>query len=154
MYTVINRSAKTRILTNQADIAKEAPGTTIIGDIRNLPLSGLVKLYNSLTDKPVKKFSTKPIALARVQTMLESYSLVEKETLSTPVKTKGGRPGKITKDAVITLLVASNPKRIGTASYERFELYRNEMTVQEFLTTGGRRADLEWDVARKFIRIS
>jgi hypothetical protein len=53
----------------------------------------------------------------------------------------------------IKLLVKENPKRPGTASHKRFQLYRPGQTVAEFLAAGGTRADLRWDQKHKFIEL-
>ncbi len=53
---------------------------------------------------------------------------------------------------VITAL-AANPKRPGSASYDRFELYRVGMTVNEALAAGVRRADIKYDSERSFITL-
>lgn len=42
-----------------------------------------------------------------------------------------------------------NPKR--GKSRDRFELYREGMTVQEYIEKGGYSADISWDVKRGFI---
>lgn len=58
------------------------------------------------------------------------------------------------KQEIIKLLVKENPKRKGSASHKRFALYRNGMTVEKFLATGGTRSDLRWDTAHNFITVS
>ena len=60
---------------------------------------------------------------------------------------------KAAQGDTITLLVAENPKRPGSASYERFALYQDGMSVAEYLEAGGRRSDIRWDTARAFIAI-
>ena len=57
-------------------------------------------------------------------------------------------------EAKIKLLVKDNPKREGSASYNRFELYKSSKTVSEFIAAGGTRADLAWDAARGYIAIA
>ncbi len=54
---------------------------------------------------------------------------------------------------IITVLVTGNPKRAGSAAYERFALYRTGMTVGQFLATGGLRVDITWDVNHGFIKL-
>ena len=66
--------------------------------------------------------------------------------------TKGGKKGPApthSDDAKITILTEDkkNPKREGTAAHARFALYRDGMTVAEFIKAGGTRADLAWDSA-------
>lgn len=53
----------------------------------------------------------------------------------------------------IKLNVRENPKRKGTASYERFQLYftKKPKTVADALKAGLWRGDLRWDAARNFI---
>ncbi len=55
---------------------------------------------------------------------------------------------------IIKLLVDENPKRVGTKSHERFKLYTNGMTVYSFISAGGTRADVNWDVAHEYISLS
>jgi acetyl/propionyl-CoA carboxylase alpha subunit len=59
---------------------------------------------------------------------------------------------KFTTSAVIKLLVNQNPKKYGAAA-QRFELYRDGMTVEEALLRGVLRADLSWDTRHGFIRV-
>lgn len=58
-----------------------------------------------------------------------------------------------TAETEIAVLVP-NPKRPGSASHARFELYSQHTTVAAFLAAGGRRADLAWDLERGFISLS
>lgn len=53
----------------------------------------------------------------------------------------------------IKLNVRENPKRKGTASYQRFQLYftKKPKTVADAIEAGIWRADLRWDAARNFI---
>lgn len=54
----------------------------------------------------------------------------------------------------IHLLVASNPKKVGSASYERFAAYQEGMTVQAALKAGVKREDIAWDTRHQFISIA
>ena len=49
--------------------------------------------------------------------------------------------------------IVPNPKKVGSKSYERFALYREGMTVQEFLLLGGTSGDIRYDVEHGFIRV-
>lgn len=60
---------------------------------------------------------------------------------------------RFSKDATISILAASNPKRPGSLAYERFELYETASTVATFLAAGGRRVDLDWDAKHGFIQV-
>lgn len=69
-----------------------------------------------------------------------------------PAETGGrGRQPNVSGSAKIKVLSAENPKR-GTAA-ERFALYKNGMTVDEYIAAGGKRADVNWDVSKGFIEV-
>ena len=55
--------------------------------------------------------------------------------------------------AAIKVLVAANPKKPGSKSFPRFELYKTCKTTHEFVAAGGYSADLAWDVKHKFIAL-
>jgi len=67
-----------------------------------------------------------------------------------------GRRMTVATDQFIVVLRA-NPKKMGTAGYDRFAVYRTGMRVSEYLShkAVGKygRADLRWDLDRKFIEI-
>lgn len=52
---------------------------------------------------------------------------------------------------IVTNIIDINPKR--GKSGARFELYRDGMTVKEFLDAGGKSGDITWDVEREFIKL-
>lgn len=69
---------------------------------------------------------------------------------------------KYAKDAKITLLADkdgkvygpdNNPKNNGSKAAARFAIYKNGMTVQDFVDAGGTRADIDNDVKKKFISV-
>ena len=66
---------------------------------------------------------------------------------------RGGRAPKYPDHYVINLLKKENPKRPGTKCYEHFKLYRDGMTVADYLKVGGTRGDVNWDVAHGFIKV-
>lgn len=57
------------------------------------------------------------------------------------------------KSATIKLLVIANPKRQGTLTHTRFELYRDGMTVAEYVLAGGRTGDVNHDVTMGYIAL-
>jgi hypothetical protein len=57
------------------------------------------------------------------------------------------------KAAIITLLVTDNPKRKGTLAFDRFALYKNGMTVAEYIAAGGRTGDVNHDVSEGYISV-
>jgi len=58
------------------------------------------------------------------------------------------------KKAVITILVIANPKRQGTLACQRFDLYKDGMTVAEYIEAGGRTGDVNYDVAENYISLT
>lgn len=57
-------------------------------------------------------------------------------------------------DAKITLLAESNPKKVGSKSYTRFEGYTGAADVNAALGNGVTYQDIAYDVGRKFITVS
>lgn len=81
-----------------------------------------------------------------------------KEPKAPAVRTFGG----FTEGQKITLLVdkdgrpygpENNPKRPGSGSHERFQHYKNGMTVAEAIQAGVTAADLKYDAAHTFIKV-
>lgn len=70
-----------------------------------------------------------------------------------PKKATGRKSEKAPLDAVIRVLVAKNPKHPTSAAGKRFDLYKKDMTVAQFLKAGGWRADLRWDLRQGFIEV-
>jgi len=56
--------------------------------------------------------------------------------------------------ATIHLLVSANPKRAGTASYDRFAQYKEGIKVSDALAAGVTYADISWDVGHGFIKVA
>jgi hypothetical protein len=73
-----------------------------------------------------------------------------------------GRPAAYALSARIAVQTDGNPKKPGTASYDRFALYYGAATVENYIaavvaggaTSAKARADLRWDVARGFVTIA
>ena len=72
-----------------------------------------------------------------------------------------GRPAAHAPTARIAVQTEANPKKAGTTSHERFDLYYTTDTVAEYIaavvasgaTRAKARADLRWDQARGYITI-
>jgi len=47
----------------------------------------------------------------------------------------------------------SNPKRVGSKAYLRYEQYASSKTVGEYLENGGLPADLKWDQKKEFLQL-
>lgn len=65
---------------------------------------------------------------------------------------RGPKPVHLDTDFIEVLV--ENPKRKGSEAHARFALYRQGMTVAEFIAAGGRRDDLHWDTGRGFVFVS
>ena len=53
----------------------------------------------------------------------------------------------------ITVLAEKNPKREGSKSYDQFQLYYKNKTVEKFLAAGGTTADLRYDQKHENIEL-
>ncbi len=65
-----------------------------------------------------------------------------------------GRSGRFAETGVIKILIRGNPKRRNSISFDMYSLYKDGMTVKEYLAAGGRRRDLNWDTKQKFIEVA
>ena len=57
------------------------------------------------------------------------------------------------KTATIQLLVTGNPKREGSLAHKRFALYKDGMTIADYIAAGGRTGDINYDVANQLIEV-
>ena len=57
-------------------------------------------------------------------------------------------------DAVIFIVVDDNPKRAGTGAHTRFGLYVSGMTVEAYISAGGKMDEIYGDIARTYIVVS
>lgn len=60
---------------------------------------------------------------------------------------------RINTALTIKLLVAINPKRAASKSYERFALYSNGMSVGAYLLAGGKMSDIKYDLSKGHIEL-
>jgi hypothetical protein len=58
-------------------------------------------------------------------------------------------PRNAVTDPRVIVYVAPNPKKPGSASFDRFALYRVGMTVNEAIAAGVKREDVAWDSETK-----
>lgn len=63
------------------------------------------------------------------------------------------RPKVAKNDPRIVYDVIPNPKRMGSKSYDRYNFYKEGMTVTEFLNAGGTIGDIQHDVSKGFIKL-
>lgn len=86
------------------------------------------------------------------QTTTEPMAPEQREQLLAKVRTLA-TPQLATADLrVIRLAVNENPKK--GLSAKRFALYRNGMTVQQYLEMGGFSSDIAWDLAHGYITVT
>jgi len=60
---------------------------------------------------------------------------------------------RYTPEQVIRLVVSENPKKQGSAAHSRFAVYKDGMTVKEFVDAGGRTADLNHDADKNYVNV-
>jgi len=130
-----------------------------------IPTSELVSVYNSFADTPVKKFTDRATAMKRAAKLLEEkvISLDEIKKLVCDdtkkdlekIKTNKGGQGKKSQYAgkKIYKKVKDNPRREGTHGHRSWELIKNGMTYEEYISAGGRNNDFTWDLARDRIEV-
>jgi hypothetical protein len=78
--------------------------------------------------------------------------LVQRSWIPSDIRVLGARRPVLSPDAVISV-VNPNPKRPGSASWARYELYRAGMTLEEALAAGLTMADLQFDLERSYISL-
>ncbi len=68
------------------------------------------------------------------------------------------RAATIADTAIITVVAETNPKREGTASFDRFKGYRGKCTVADYISRTGDRTialrDIAHDAAKGFIKVT
>jgi hypothetical protein len=95
----------------------------------------------SAAPKPEPK-ALKPVAPATKETKMAKAKAEEPAT-----------KGRKSPNQKIKLLVKENPKRSGTESYNRYELYKSCKDTDSFIAAGGTRGDITNDVAKGYIEL-
>jgi len=132
----------------------------LLSFIKGEPLKGTTKMATK-TPQPAKKPEVKKMSAADTALKSIKEQAAKKEAAKVKPAAKAaakqddkGTPGRksaLGPDMKIKLLVKENPKRAGAA--ERFALYEDGMTVQEYLAAGGLMADVRWDTKMEFISV-
>ena len=146
-----------------------------ISCVETMASTELLNMYNNNSEKPAKKFRDRKTAVKRVTILIEekiallvesrgSSSSPKKKNLAMEktvkaIMEKGSetksdkkvKPLKTFDKTKIVLIGTDNPKREGSKSWDRFELYTVHNTVESYLNNGGKRADLAWDQSHGFI---
>jgi hypothetical protein len=127
-------------------------------NVQTAKTAELVAFYNAnaaaaQTDKagsssfrPIKKFADRATAEKRVAELLKA--LKPKASKKAAKKEVGNADHRARK---IHVLVKGNPK-FGTAAV-RYALYKNGMTVGEYVALGGQVRDVCWDVKQGWIEL-
>lgn len=127
---------------------------------RNVGKARNAKASKAEAVKAKAKVSKAEAVKVRGKAKPETKAKAKAKATATPQPRATASPGKgsgieIADNMRIKLNVRENPKRRGTASYDRFQLYftKKPKTVAEALKAGIWRADLRWDAARNFIEL-
>lgn len=127
--------------------------------LRALSLEQLAVVYNLTSSRTVTKFSEHSTAVKRVMLALEAtgrdFEIRDENITVLPAQDR-----ELFGDARrIRVLIGYNPKNPGTKSHHRFGLYRDGMTVAQYVEIvrglGDKRRkavrDIDWDVDHEFI---
>lgn len=146
-------------------------------DVAALPPRVVLALFNRESGKTLPRFRTKQIGIDRLNIVLgyaEKKRRAKKAEKFDPPAPKAEKPkkkakrkagqskvtarlngrSKIASGATISLCVDVNPKRHKSKARERFDLYKNGMTVEQFVAAGGLLEDVRWDLKHEFISLS
>jgi hypothetical protein len=85
--------------------------------------------------------------------MATKKKAAKKETKKAVAKKGAGRSSQFSGKK-ITKLVKENPRREGTHGLKSFDLIKTGMTYEAFIAAGGRRQDLAYDIAHKFVKVA
>lgn len=99
-------------------------------------------------------------ALTTVEPMTPNYVAVTtwKRIAKAPAAKPAAAPkarvnAPFASTGIIRVLVAANPKKVGSAAYTRFATYVNGQTVAQALAADKTMADFKYDVAHGFIKV-
>lgn len=111
-------------------------------------LSAYFNSSQEMSDMAAAKKSPKPVAKKAAPVEAKKST---KKAVPVAEKSGPGRKSAFSDDMKITVVAKENPKRAKAA--ERFALYKNGMTVGEYVRAGGTMADVRWDVKQNFISV-
>lgn len=146
-----------KIVGKYNDEAEAAEGVELVAGIEDLSgrsLKSLNALHKKLTGDDTK-FANVEEASAAVWACFADFEVPVKEKKEKVERQKIELielPKSIGKQSVITE-IKENTKRVGSSSFDRYELYSEGMTVAEFCAAGGTMADVRFDGAHGHISI-
>lgn len=114
-----------------------------------------MKKANLEVAKDDKEPSEKAVKSKAVKAEKAPAKKAEKVVAKAPAKkaVKEEKGEKAADTRKLKLLVKENPKREGSSSFDRYELYRSCKTVADFITAGGTAADVRYDAAKGYIQV-
>ena len=119
----------------------------VIMSVRNDPSPVAVRAVERIIMRPIDRRTPSEVERQR------DAERAAKNPAPAPKVATIGAKDRIADQRVIRLLVDKNPKREGTKAHDRFALYKDGLTVGEFLKKSGTHADIAWDQDRGFVRL-
>ena len=181
-YAINFKNSTIRAFTSTSVARKMGNGLVIFTSVdelladRNTTGRGLVEVYNSYADKPVKKFADNKTGAERIIklaqnmnveiTPFDSSANIEKKIQELPVKAgpvSSELFGKIVKDdanqprrgkyagRMIRTISVRNPRREGTKGFHSMGILINAgepVSYESYIAQGGRPNDLAWDLEK------
>lgn len=115
------------------------------------PSSQAVATMEILVGKPIDRRTPAQVAADRKGAADPAPKKGRKKSADAgPVEKRSGFVRR-TSDPRVVASVVANPKRQGTPSYDRFNIWKVGMTVDEAIQLGMKREDVKWDWERKFV---
>ena len=112
-------------------------------NVKTAATSELVAFYNAHSGKPaIKKFADRATAEKRVAALLETLA---------PVKASLAERVEANRARVITVVVPVEETGKRSLAKKRYAMYKDGMTVGEYLKVGGKLRDVAYDLRVGFI---
>lgn len=118
----------------------------VVLSVAHDPSPQAIRALETVVGKPIEY--GRPALLQRHERKYKSSDVPQR----TEPKSKLSRTPVQRTDPRKIVFVAPNPKKPGSASYDRFARYVAGMTVTEALAAGVSSADVKWDSERGFIK--
>lgn len=144
VYTLPTQPAKQPIESTK--MARKQATQEVTEEVQDAPAPKAAKKVAKTAEKKAAKVGAPPAAAKR------RAAVAEPEESSGRGRAKFS--GQYKAEMKIKLLVKENPKREGSASYDRYELYRTAKTIGQFVEGGGKLADIKYDSEREFISVA
>lgn len=154
-------------MINESHDRYEAPATTVPAPSKSKKKGGgLTPEQKAAKEQEKAEAKAKRDAEKAQRDEVRAKNKAEREAAAAARKAqreadKANRPtagsrSRLPDDGVIHMLRDTNPKRVGSASHPRFDLYKEGMTVKEYKTLNKDfgSADLAWDIDHGFIRVT